>query len=81
MFLWKMFYEKCDEPCIWPLNHWFCVFSCVQAQSPMFKDYIAQVLKNAKAMATALISKGYTLVSGKLTCMASENQLIKKGQK
>lgn len=38
---------------------------CVQAQSPMFKDYIAQVLKNAKAMAAALISKGYTLVSGK----------------
>lgn len=37
---------------------------CVQAQSPMFKDYIAQVMKNAKAMATALISKGYTLVSG-----------------
>lgn len=31
----------------------------------MFKDYIAQVLKNAKAMAAALISKGYTLVSGK----------------
>lgn len=41
-------------------------FVCVQAQSPMFKDYIAQVLKNAKAMATALISKGYTLVSGNL---------------
>lgn len=30
----------------------------------MFKDYITQVMKNAKAMATALISKGYTLVSG-----------------
>lgn len=30
----------------------------------MFKEYIAQVLKNAKAMAAALIDKGYTLVSG-----------------
>lgn len=37
---------------------------CVQAQSPMFKEYIDQVLKNAKAMAATLISKGYTLVSG-----------------
>lgn len=36
----------------------------LQAQSPMFKEYIAQVLKNAKAMAAALIDKGYTLVSG-----------------
>uniref|UniRef100_A0AAQ5Y1S4 Serine hydroxymethyltransferase n=1 Tax=Amphiprion ocellaris TaxID=80972 RepID=A0AAQ5Y1S4_AMPOC len=34
-----------------------------QAQSPMFKEYIAQVLKNAKSMAAALLSKGYTLVS------------------
>ncbi|TNM88664.1 hypothetical protein fugu_004918 [Takifugu bimaculatus] len=42
-----------------------------QAQSPMFKDYIAQVLKNAKAMATALISKGYTLVSG-----GTDNHLV-----
>lgn len=38
----------------------------IQAQSPMFKEYIAQVLKNAKAMATTLIDKGYTLVSGNL---------------
>uniref|UniRef100_H3CNM2 Serine hydroxymethyltransferase n=1 Tax=Tetraodon nigroviridis TaxID=99883 RepID=H3CNM2_TETNG len=42
-----------------------------QAQSPMFKDYIAQVLKNAKAMAAALISKGYTLVSG-----GTDNHLV-----
>uniref|UniRef100_A0A669C875 glycine hydroxymethyltransferase n=1 Tax=Oreochromis niloticus TaxID=8128 RepID=A0A669C875_ORENI len=35
-----------------------------QAQSPLFKEYIDQVLKNAKAMAAALLSKGYTLVSG-----------------
>lgn len=38
--------------------------SCLQAQSPMFREYIAQVLKNAKAMAAALLDKGYTLVSG-----------------
>lgn len=43
-----------------------CVCSSIQAQSPMFKEYIAQVLKNAKAMASALTNKGYTLVSGKL---------------
>lgn len=42
---------------------------CDQAQSPMFKEYIAQVLKNAKAMAAALLSKGYTLVSGNPTCI------------
>lgn len=41
-----------------------CVHVFLQAQSPMFKEYIAQVLKNAKAMAAALIDKGYTLVSG-----------------
>lgn len=39
---------------------------CVQTQSPMFKEYIANVIKNAKAMAAALLSKGYTLVSGNL---------------
>lgn len=33
----------------------------------MFKEYIAQVLKNAKAMAAALLDKGYTLVSGNVT--------------
>ena len=30
----------------------------------MFKQYIAQVMLNAKAMANALLKKGYTLVSG-----------------
>lgn len=30
----------------------------------MFKQYIAQVLLNAKSMANALLKKGYTLVSG-----------------
>ncbi|XP_040059896.1 serine hydroxymethyltransferase, mitochondrial [Gasterosteus aculeatus] len=34
-----------------------------QAQSPLFKEYISQVLRNAKSMAAALLSKGYTLVS------------------
>ncbi|TNN66396.1 Serine hydroxymethyltransferase, mitochondrial [Liparis tanakae] len=34
-----------------------------QTQSPMFKEYISQVLMNAKSMAAALLSKGYTLVS------------------
>ncbi|XP_059924873.1 serine hydroxymethyltransferase, mitochondrial [Gadus macrocephalus] len=42
-----------------------------QAQSPMFKEYIDQVLRNSKAMATALLSKGYTLVSG-----GTENHLV-----
>ncbi|AWP02547.1 Serine hydroxymethyltransferase [Scophthalmus maximus] len=42
-----------------------------QANSPMFKEYIAQVLKNAKAMAAALLSKGYTLVSG-----GTDNHLV-----
>lgn len=44
---------------------------CVQAQSPLFKEYVDQVLKNAKAMAAALLSKGYTLVSGNLVCIYS----------
>lgn len=35
-----------------------------QANTPMFKEYIGQVLCNAKAMANALLKKGYTLVSG-----------------
>lgn len=50
-------------------NKNFVKFVCVQAQSPMFKEYIAQVLKNSKAMAAALLSKGYTVVSGNLTCI------------
>ena len=39
-------------------------FLPLQASTPMFKQYIAQVLLNAKAMAKALLKKGYTLVSG-----------------
>lgn len=30
----------------------------------MFKEYIAQVMLNAKAMAGALLKKDFTLVSG-----------------
>ncbi|XP_056316661.1 serine hydroxymethyltransferase, mitochondrial [Danio aesculapii] len=42
-----------------------------QATSPMFQEYIAQVLKNSKAMAAALLDKGYTLVSG-----GTDNHLV-----
>lgn len=35
-----------------------------QAQSPMFKEYQLQVLKNAKSMAKALLDSGYSIVSG-----------------
>ncbi|XP_046441010.1 serine hydroxymethyltransferase, mitochondrial-like [Daphnia pulex] len=35
-----------------------------QANTPEFREYQAQVLRNAKAMAAALMAKGYTLVSG-----------------
>uniref|UniRef100_A0A8C5I0E1 Serine hydroxymethyltransferase n=1 Tax=Gouania willdenowi TaxID=441366 RepID=A0A8C5I0E1_GOUWI len=42
-----------------------------QAQAPMFKEYIAQVIKNSKSMAEALLSKGYTLVSG-----GTDNHLV-----
>ncbi|XP_016359395.1 serine hydroxymethyltransferase, mitochondrial-like [Sinocyclocheilus anshuiensis] len=42
-----------------------------QATTPMFCEYIAQVLKNSKAMAEALLKKGYTLVSG-----GTDNHLV-----
>ncbi|CAI5647051.1 serine hydroxymethyltransferase, mitochondrial [Oreochromis niloticus] len=42
-----------------------------QASTPMFKRYIHQVLLNAKAMANALLKKGYTLVSG-----GTDNHLV-----
>nr|CAH0098277.1 unnamed protein product [Daphnia galeata] len=35
-----------------------------QATTPEFREYQTQVLRNAKAMAAALMAKGYTLVSG-----------------
>ncbi|KAG7226990.1 hypothetical protein INR49_022336, partial [Caranx melampygus] len=42
-----------------------------RATTPMFKQYIAQVLLNAKAMANALLKRGYTLVSG-----GTDNHLV-----
>uniref|UniRef100_A0A3Q0T2N0 Serine hydroxymethyltransferase n=1 Tax=Amphilophus citrinellus TaxID=61819 RepID=A0A3Q0T2N0_AMPCI len=42
-----------------------------QASTPMFNRYIHQVLLNAKAMADALLKKGYTLVSG-----GTDNHLV-----
>ncbi|KAH8024278.1 hypothetical protein HPB51_022397 [Rhipicephalus microplus] len=35
-----------------------------QATTPEFREYQEQVLKNAKAMATALVERGHTIVSG-----------------
>jgi len=42
-----------------------------QAMDPSFKEYQMQVLANSKAMASALISKNYSLVSG-----GTDNHLI-----
>lgn len=42
-----------------------------QASTPMFKQYIAQVMLNAKAMARALLRRGFTLVSGTATVCLS----------
>ena len=36
-----------------------------QAKSPEFKEYQIQTMKNAKAMAEALLERGYSIVSGK----------------
>jgi glycine hydroxymethyltransferase len=36
----------------------------LQACSPEFHEYQSQILRNAKAMAAALIERGYTLVAG-----------------
>lgn len=40
------------------------LLSCLQACTPMFREYALQVLKNARAMADALLERGYSLVSG-----------------
>ena len=42
-----------------------------EAMSPEFKTYQAQVVKNAKAMAEAFLSKGYRLMSG-----GTDNHLV-----
>ena len=40
------------------------MFILKQANTPEFREYQRQVLSNAKAMASALLDKGYNLVSG-----------------
>lgn len=40
------------------------LLSHLQASTPMFREYSLQVLKNARAMADALLDRGYSLVSG-----------------
>lgn len=40
------------------------LLSHFQACTPMFREYALQVLKNARAMADALLERGYSLVSG-----------------
>ncbi|CAB3981542.1 serine hydroxymethyltransferase, mitochondrial-like [Paramuricea clavata] len=42
-----------------------------QAMEPSFRDYQSQVLKNCKAMAQALLDRGYDLVSG-----GTDNHLV-----
>ena len=42
-----------------------------QAMSPEFKDYQLQTMANAKAMSSALMSKGYHVVSG-----GTDNHLV-----
>lgn len=38
----------------------------LQACTPVFREYSLQILKNAQAMADALLERGYSLVSGEL---------------
>lgn len=40
------------------------MLSYLQARTPMFREYSLQVLRNAQAMADALLKRGYSLVSG-----------------
>ncbi|KAM4795790.1 serine hydroxymethyltransferase, mitochondrial [Rhinophrynus dorsalis] len=56
-----------------PHNHAIAAVAVAlkQASTPMFREYAIQVLKNAKAMATSLLEKGYTLVSG-----GTDNHLV-----
>ncbi|KAL4450328.1 hypothetical protein ABPG74_009034 [Tetrahymena malaccensis] len=42
-----------------------------QAQTPQYKEYQTQVLKNSKAMAESLLKRNYTLVSG-----GTDNHLV-----
>ncbi|GMH40915.1 hypothetical protein BSKO_08819 [Bryopsis sp. KO-2023] len=56
-----------------PHNHTISGLACalLQAQSPEFKSYQEQVLKNSKALAAGFTNRGYTLVSG-----GTENHLL-----
>ncbi|XP_025903056.1 serine hydroxymethyltransferase, mitochondrial [Nothoprocta perdicaria] len=56
-----------------PHNHAIAAVAVAlkQASSPAFRQYCEQVLRNAKAMAQALLQRGYTLVSG-----GTDNHLV-----
>ncbi|KAM9115658.1 LOW QUALITY PROTEIN: serine hydroxymethyltransferase, mitochondrial [Pangshura tecta] len=56
-----------------PHNHAIAAVAVAlkQAGSPAFREYCQQVLKNARAMAEALLQSGYTLVSG-----GTDNHLV-----
>ncbi|XP_042669021.1 serine hydroxymethyltransferase, mitochondrial isoform X1 [Centrocercus urophasianus] len=56
-----------------PHNHAIAAVAVAlkQAKSPQFRQYCLQVLRNAKAMARALLQRGYTLVSG-----GTDNHLV-----
>lgn len=52
------------ELALGPGLSFYTAYLFLQASTPMFKQYIVQVMLNAKTMADALLKKGYTLVSG-----------------
>ncbi|XP_050781366.1 serine hydroxymethyltransferase, mitochondrial [Gopherus flavomarginatus] len=56
-----------------PHNHAIAAVAVAlkQASSPAFREHCQQVLKNARAMAEALLQRGYTLVSG-----GTDNHLV-----
>ncbi|XP_066225544.1 serine hydroxymethyltransferase, mitochondrial [Saccopteryx leptura] len=56
-----------------PHNHAIAAVAVAlkQASTPMFREYSLQVLKNARAMADALLGRGYSLVSG-----GTDNHLV-----
>ncbi|XP_015338636.1 serine hydroxymethyltransferase, mitochondrial isoform X4 [Marmota marmota marmota] len=56
-----------------PHNHAIAAVAVAlkQACTPMFREYSLQVLKNARAMADALLERGYSLVSG-----GTDNHLV-----
>ncbi|XP_004634504.2 serine hydroxymethyltransferase, mitochondrial [Octodon degus] len=56
-----------------PHNHAIAAVAVAlkQASTPMFREYSLQVLKNARAMADALLGRGYSLVSS-----GTDNHLV-----